>query len=579
LAPLEHCVRLTAIEAEHNQLEMETVVLPLQGLCFLRHVKLTGNPAEQGMVMPGQSMSAKLKDMSLPDFRRLVYRWRLVYRLLRLETLDGTAIGVEEKVAAANFNGADRDAHDHCYNKYFPISKEPMRGRELTIARLHRPEPHQEGEMLFPDVWIHRLVQRTLELDWQAVTVKGAWDADSTIDPAEETQAITIEDTTKVVICLGVVNSCNLGVQKVSSSVAVVTKEDLPWRVRQIHSCFDHQHQGMCQLSELQSVDSSFFGDPAPRIGLRGDEEGYVTASQLVEWFERQREEVGQKGVEEVVVNFEAAIEAMGMALPAPAVSTYLESGHSKVVATVEGVLEPGTYQVAARCSLSEQGAMEKASGGEPYFLTVMADKEFMLGGIQSKSMSSVQGSFSNSFNRPLSRKQILQSRAGAKSVEPLGPLPPKLTEEKCVGRYGISEEKDGVVHLRTLELHQDNTCQLSFEAHKVGEAPQLNAEWIDGAWGIQGTDEDDQRLVIEGIDGDLAAVGIFSAIDDRPSRFPAGFEQETIEHAEGGDDACAELAAKFFGDARWLSASRYRSEFNEDIVEHRREPVTEPNS
>jgi len=526
--------------------------------------------------MPGQSMSSKYKDMPLPDFRRLVYRWRLVYRLLRLETLDGEAIVAGDKVASANFNGADRDAHDHCYAKYFPISKEPMRGRELTIARLHRPEPHQDGEMLFPDVWLHRLVQRTLELDWQAVRVKGAWDADSTIDPAEETQAITIVEPTRVIIICGVVNSCNLGVQKCSSSVAVVTKEELPWRVRQIHSCLDHEHHGLALLSELQAIDNKFFGEPAPRIGLRADEEGYVTAGQLVEWFEQQREEMGLKAVEEVVVRFESAIEEMGVALPAPAITTYLESGHSKVVATVEGELQPGTYQVAARCSLSEQGALEKASGGEPFFLTVMGDKEFRLGGIESRSMSSQQGAFSNSFNRPLSRKQILHSRTGAKSVEPLGPMLPQLTEEKCVGRYGSRKEVDGLVYLRTMELFNDNTCQFSLEQFPAGEKPTLEAEWLDGAWGVQSkaseedSDESEQRLVLEGVsENDASFVGMFSAIGDRPTRFPAGFEQESVDTA---DIATAEELAAQFLSVRWLSSVKYRDEVGEDLPQYQRE-------
>ena len=147
LAPLQQCEMLTAVEAEHNRLEMETVVVPLQGLRYLRHIRLQGNPAETGMVMPAQALTGKYKDMALPDFRRLVYRFRVIYRLMRINTLDGVAIAPEEKVAAGNFCGADRDAHDHCYRKYFPDDAEPMRGRELTITRLHRAMPYEEGEM------------------------------------------------------------------------------------------------------------------------------------------------------------------------------------------------------------------------------------------------------------------------------------------------------------------------------------------------------------------------------------------------------------------------------------------------
>jgi len=578
IEPLHQCVRLTAVEVENNLLEMEAVVDPLQGLCFLRHLRLNGNPVEQGMVMPGQAVSAKYKDLPLPDFRRLVYRWRLVYRLLRLETLDGSIVQPEEKVAAGNFCGADRDAHEHCYNKYFPTSQDPMRGHELTIARLHRPEPHVDGEMLFPDVWLHRVVQRTLELDYQAVTVKGAWDVDSTIDPAEETQAITVHEAMRVIICLGTVNTVNLGVQRCGTSVAVVTKEELPWRVRQIHSCFDHDHLGLCLLADLQAVDSRFFGEPAPRKGLRHDSEGCVTAGQLVEWFDLQREELGQKAVEEVVVHFEDAIRDMGLALPAPAVTTYLESGHAKVAATLEGHLEPGTYQVAARCSLSEQGALEKASGGEPYFLMVMGDKDFMLGGIQSRSMQQQQGTFSASFNRPLSRMQIAQSRSSAsraKSVEPLGPAPPKLSDQMCVGRYGSRVESEGEVHLRTMELFKDGTCQISFEAVPAGEAPSLEATWIDGAWGVQlveGEDkEPDQRLVVEGIDGSISVVAVFAAIGDRPTRFPAGFELESLDGMEEGEPQ--HYMGECFFAPRWLSNHKYREEHEgQDPVDHRRD-------
>jgi len=562
LAPLDRCVRINAVEAEQNQLEMEPVVIPLQGLCFLRHLKFSGNPLERGVIMPGPNDPLKLQEMALPDFRRLVYRMRLINRLLRLETLDGTVVTPEEKVSSANFCGADRDAHDHCYSRYFPAAKEPMRGHDLVIARLHRPDPYNEGEMLFPDVWIHRLVHRTLEQDWQAVRVMQAWDVDTTIDPAEEYIGITLQENTHLVMVLGIANSCNLGVQKCSSSIAIVTKEDLAWRVRQIHSCFDTAHQGMCALADLQGVNATFFGEPPPRQGLRGNDEGLLTAGGLVQWFEQQEEVLGQKTVDEVVQQFELAIAAKGLSLPSPALTTHLESGHSKIMATCEGELQPGSYQVAARCSLSEQGALEKASGGEgePFFLWVMADKPFLLGGIQSRSMASQQELFSSSFNRPLSRMQMKESRAGAKSVEPLGPKPPLLTEHNSVGRYGSREEVDGKEHYRTLQLNEDLTCQMSHEVVEAGQVPTLQATWIDGAWGVDA----EGRLVVEGIDGDESIVAIFNASGDRPSRFPACFEYENIE----GGGANEDLIHRFFPSS-WLSTFRYHEQFGENIVDH----------
>ena len=39
-----------------------------------------------------------------------------------------------------------------------------------------------------------------------------------------------------------------------------------------------------------------------------------------------------------------------------------VESGHAKVAATLEGHLQPGTYQVAARCSLSSTASSRPSS-------------------------------------------------------------------------------------------------------------------------------------------------------------------------------------------------------------------------
>ena len=118
--------------------------------------------------------------------------------------------------------------------------------------------------------------------------------------------------------------------------------------------------------------------------------------------------------------------------------TTFLESGHAKVMATVEGPIQPGRYQVASRCSLSEQGAMEKASGGEPFFLMVMAEKPFSMAGSRSQPMTSphIQDSFSGSYNRPLSRMQLAQSRQGSRNAGASQPAPPKLSEELAVGTY-----------------------------------------------------------------------------------------------------------------------------------------------
>ena len=139
--------------------------------------------------------------------RDSVYRWRVIYRLLRIESLDGVTVSPDEKVASGNFCGADRDAHDHCYNKYFPKGEEklPMRGRELTITRLHRPEPYLEGEMLLPDVWIHRVVQRSLEEDWEVVRYTGSFE-DSVMDPCEDCIELELEEPTRMMLCMGVTN-------------------------------------------------------------------------------------------------------------------------------------------------------------------------------------------------------------------------------------------------------------------------------------------------------------------------------------------------------------------------------------
>lgn len=546
LAPLDRCHNLTAVEAENNMLEMEPVVVPLQGLQFLRHLRLSGNPVETGMKVP-PTMPKKFKDMALPDFRRLVYRWRLVYRLLRLETLDGTGVTPEEKVTSANFCGADRDAHDHCYLKYFPATREPMRGRELTITRLHRPEPYVEGEMLFPDVWIHRLVQRALEQELQVVRVSGAWDVDSTVDPAEETIGITVADGARVIVVLGVSNSCNLGVQKCSSSVAVITKETLEWRVRQVHSCLDREHMGMCALEELQHADAAFFKK------LQGDAEGKVTQAELLEYFATGAEEQGAKVAEAVVAQLEQELERQGITLPAPAETRYLESGHSKSMASIEGDLKGGSYLVSARCSLSEQGALEKASGGEPFFCWVFSDMDFTAGGLASMPMAAQQDLFSTSYVRPLSRMQLLQSRAGAVTAE-LDTVP-ELTEDMCVGRYGAQvSDYAGGIDVMTLEIFADGTAQMSHENHPQERAPSLDASWIDASWGLDPAG----RLIVEGVEGDMAAVAVLLPME-------GGFEQESLDYGEIGQEL-----VRFFGPV-WYGSVKYRETFAQGIVEHKR--------
>ena len=258
-----------------------------------------------------------------------------------------------------------------------------MEGRELTIARLHRPDAYQEGEMLFTDVWIHRLVQRGVEQNYQACRMKGVWNAETTQDPAEDTMEIVLPQATRVMLIMGIVATCYLGVQKCSSSVAVMQKQDLAWRVRQIFSCFDVENYGMAKLNDLKEIDDEFFGEPEPAYGLNTDDEGMVTSNQLVAWFEGEVERFGEPGVEEVVSHFEDVLAHRGHPRSAPSTITLMESAHSKCIATCEGVLPAGTYLLMSRCSLSEQGALEKAGGGdgEPYFLWVMGDHSFEVQG------------------------------------------------------------------------------------------------------------------------------------------------------------------------------------------------------
>merc|ERR1711939_893635 len=146
-----------------------------------------------------------------------------------------------------------------------------------------------------------------------------------------------------------------------------------------------------------------------------------------------------------------------------------------------------------------------------------------------SQPMSEVQDRFSLSFDRPLSRWQTLQSRASSRiSVDTgLQGTACPLTEEVCVGKYGNQEsDYGGNINVRTLELFSDNTCQWSNECHKSAEGPSLEAEWLDGSWGIDG----EGRLVLEGVEDDQAVVIHMLPIGDGPTRPPIGFEQENVD-------------------------------------------------
>ena len=63
------------------------------------------------------------------------------------------------------------------------------------------------------------------------------------------------------------------------------------------------------------------------------------------------------------------------------------------------------------------------------------------------------------------------------------------------------------------------------------------------------------------------SVVGLFGCLPDRPSRFPAGFEQESIE---GDHEMAEELAGKHFAGS-WLSYRQYKEEYKEDPVEYQR--------
>eukprot|EP00656_Telonema_subtile_P030071 TRINITY_DN33101_c0_g2_i1.p2 TRINITY_DN33101_c0_g2~~TRINITY_DN33101_c0_g2_i1.p2 ORF type:complete len:115 (-),score=26.19 TRINITY_DN33101_c0_g2_i1:47-391(-) len=109
-------------------LELTPVVLALQGLQSLRHLSLQGNP-----MCTGTLLEAPHGQIAMPDMRRAVYYDKLVYRMLRLESLDGQPVSAKDKVRAANFGGADVEAHAHNYNCLLYTSPSP---RDRTRSRM-----------------------------------------------------------------------------------------------------------------------------------------------------------------------------------------------------------------------------------------------------------------------------------------------------------------------------------------------------------------------------------------------------------------------------------------------------------
>eukprot|EP00741_Cyanophora_paradoxa_P008002 tig00001234_g7741.t1 len=90
---------LSAVDLENNGVASVDECRFVAGLACLRHLNLAGNAAIQ----------------ATPAYRSI-----LLFRLPALLSLDRAEVTPEEKVAAANFHGADREARREIRQRYFP---------------------------------------------------------------------------------------------------------------------------------------------------------------------------------------------------------------------------------------------------------------------------------------------------------------------------------------------------------------------------------------------------------------------------------------------------------------------------
>lgn len=456
------------------------VVDALQGLQSLRHLSLQGNPLCTGTLLnDGPALIA------MPDMRRAVYHNKLIYRLLRLESLDGVPIAPELKVRAANFAGVDVDAHAHCYNKYFPPGRAPVQDRELVIGRLHRPDPYAVGEMIFPDVWIHRQIERCVECQFHCVAISGSWMPPENAQEemiAEEAFSLVLEGDApcQMILVLGCNESCNAGTQNVSTLVAVQQRQSREWRVRRLFQGLDVDNSGAVDKDEILFCDRNgrFFDK------LDADKDGKVTADELVHYFDAMCEQRGSDTVDKFVKYMETACEEQGHPIGSDApVKTFFQSSSTKLMATAEGTLEPdaagASYELVAQADL--EGASVDASG-EHFFCWAFGSREFSLGGLSSEPLSSMIDQFSSRLNKESVTLENLRIKEDQVKKGPL------LNPAELVGLYGDQNgDCCGGIDLRTLELANDGVCWVTYENHPEDKPPSGKPGWIDGTWEVDG--------------------------------------------------------------------------------------------
>merc|ERR1712166_68200 len=465
LDPIAHAHALYALEAKHNQLELSPVVQALQGLKTLRHLSLQGNPMCTGTLLRDQSTL-----IAMPDMRRAVYRDKLLYRMLRLETLDGQSISAAAKVRAANFSGVDVDAHQHNFKKYFPDDRAPVQDRELVIGRLHRAARLVEGELIVPDVWVHRQLERCIEAKHQCVRLESSWLPSESGDVlAKVSWQLQISEPCELSLMLGCHDSCNAGSQAVPSRVMVQRTQSREERVAWLFQGLDPNQDGTIAKDELSQLDKkgNFFDK------LDTNHDNSVSQQELSEYFERMIEARGVQAVDTFVTYLEQACTRQDWR-PKPKVHDFLASSQSRLMATTEGSLGPCWYECVAEADLTGASVDIK---GESFFLWCFGTKPFTVDGIDSVAVDEIAHTFSSRFGQ--FEQQQASAVQAALTVQCVSVLP---------RTFGFrSLDHSGGVDLFSVCLEQQNVCFASRENFlEECEPTGENVHLIQGCWSAE---------------------------------------------------------------------------------------------